>query len=88
MYCMQLPTQESDRGWTGTMDKNSFLRVQKEENKISAKYERGLFKDVLISLRENKLAMCCSEILLLILLACVIVFILTVTGWTVKPIRS
>lgn len=54
------------------MDKNSFLRVQKEENKISANYERGLFKDVLISLRENKLAMCCSVILLLILLAAVL----------------
>lgn len=68
---MRLPTQESDRGWTGIMDKNSFLRVQKEETRISANYERGLLKDVLISLKENKLAMCCSVILLLILLVAV-----------------
>ena len=53
------------------MDKNSFLRVQKEETRISANYERGLLKDVLISLKENKLAMCCSVILLLILLVAV-----------------
>lgn len=51
------------------MDKRSFERVQKEETKISANYERGLFKDVLLSLKENKLAMACSVILLIIIVA-------------------
>ena len=33
---------------------SSFKRVKVEEKKISANYERGLWKDVLISIKENK----------------------------------
>lgn len=79
MCYMRLLTRESDRGWTERMDKSvenivkkdSFVRVKKEEAKVSANYERGLFKDVLFSLKENKLAMCCSVILLLIIIVSV-----------------
>ena len=44
---------------------DSFQRVKKEEKKISAKYSRGLIGDVIQSLKENKLAIICTMILLL-----------------------
>ena len=76
---MQWRIPESDRGWAETMDKSigcvikkdSFVRIEKKEEQIAASYERGLVKDVLHSLKENKLAMLCSIILLLIILASV-----------------
>lgn len=79
MYYMQWRIPESDRGWAETMDKSigyvikkdSFVRIEKKEEQIAASYERGLVKDVLHSLKENKLAMICSIILLLIILASV-----------------
>ena len=51
---------------------DSFQRVKKEEKKISAKYSRGLIGDVIQSLKENKLAIICTMILLLILISAVI----------------
>lgn len=51
------------------MDKKAFERVKKTEDRISANYERGLLKDILFSLRENKLAMACSVIIVIIILA-------------------
>lgn len=48
---------------------DSFDRIYQEEKKVAADYERGLWKDILLSLRENKLAMVCSFILLTVILA-------------------
>ena len=49
------------------MDKR-FERVKIEETNTSAKYERGLIGDILLTLKENKLAMMCAIILLIITL--------------------
>lgn len=49
------------------MDKR-FERVKIEETNTSAKYERGLVGDILLTLKENKLAMMCAIILLIITL--------------------
>ena len=51
--------------------KASFKKVHMEEKKISANYERGLWKDVFLSLKENKLAMICAVILLIVILMAV-----------------
>lgn len=57
-----------DKSMDCIMDKDSFERVKKEEGRISANYERGLWKDVALTLRENKLAMACTVILAVIIL--------------------
>lgn len=49
------------------MDKR-FERVKIEETNTAAKYERGLIGDILLTLKENKLAMMCAIILLIITL--------------------
>ena len=49
------------------MDKR-FERVKIEETNTSAKYEKGLIGDILLTLKENKLAMMCAIILLIITL--------------------
>lgn len=59
------------------MDKNqkikigehSFDKVEKKVSRSEAKYERSFLSDVFRSLRENKLAMVCFVILLIILIA-------------------
>ena len=59
------------------MDKNqkikigehSFDKVEKKVSRSEAKYERSFLSDVFRSLRENKLAMVCCVILLIILIA-------------------
>lgn len=66
---MRLQIQESGRGWTEIMDKRAFERVRKKEVPISANYERGLLKEVIFSLKENRLAMGCSIIITIIILA-------------------
>lgn len=53
------------------MDKR-FERVKVEEKNTSAKYERGLVGDILLSLKENKLAMLCAIILVVITLMAVL----------------
>lgn len=53
------------------MDKR-FERVKVEEKNTQAKYERGLVGDILLSLKENKLAMLCAVILLLVILMAVL----------------
>lgn len=52
--------------------KGSFDRVHAEEQKVSADYSRGLWKDIFRSLLENRLAMGCSVILLIVLLMAVL----------------
>jgi len=53
------------------MDKR-FERVKVEEKNTAAKYERGLVGDILLSLKENKLAMFCAVLLVLIILMAVL----------------
>lgn len=53
------------------MDKR-FERVKVEEKNTAAKYERGLVGDILLSLKENKLAMLCAIILVVITLMAVL----------------
>lgn len=53
------------------MDKR-FERVKVEEKNTAAKYERGLVGDILLSLKENKLAMFCTVLLVLIILMAVL----------------
>lgn len=48
------------------MDKR-FERVVVSEERVSANYERGLAADILHTLKENKLAMFCSIVLLIII---------------------
>lgn len=55
-----------------SITESSFKRVKVEEKKISANYERGLWKDVLISIKENKLAMACTVILLIVIILAVV----------------
>lgn len=45
---------------------NRFKRVKVKEENISANYERGLWGDIFLSLKENKLAMLCAIILIII----------------------
>lgn len=53
------------------MDKR-FERVKVEEKNTAAKYERGLVGDILLSLKENKLAMFCAILLVIITLMAVL----------------
>lgn len=53
------------------MDKR-FERVKIEERNTEAKYERGLIGDILLTLKENKLAMLCTVILIIITLMAVL----------------
>lgn len=53
------------------MDKR-FERVKVEEKNTAAKYERGLVGDILLSLKENKLAMFCAVLLVIITLMAVL----------------
>lgn len=46
------------------LNENSFKKVKIEEEQISANYTRGIVKDVLRALKENKLAMLCVIVLL------------------------
>lgn len=45
---------------------NRFKRVKIKEENISANYERGLWGDIFQTLKENKLAMLCTVILLIV----------------------
>lgn len=53
------------------MDKR-FERIKVEEENTAAKYERGLVGDILLSLKENKLAMFCAVLLAMIILMAVL----------------
>lgn len=57
---------------TYTVKKDSFDRVKKEETQVAANYERGLVRDILHSLKENKLAMACAVILLIIIIMAIL----------------
>ena len=49
-------------------NEDSFQKVQKKEEKMMADYDRGILKDVMRSIMENKLAVFCTVILAVILL--------------------
>ena len=49
-------------------NKDSFQKVQKKEEKMMADYDRGILKDVMRSIMENKLAVFCTVILAVIVL--------------------
>lgn len=68
---MQWQILESDREWVKRMD-NRFKRMKVQEENTSANYERGMWGDILHTLRENKLAMLCAVILLIIILMAVL----------------
>ncbi|MDO4265478.1 MAG: ABC transporter permease [Eubacteriales bacterium] len=53
---------------TYTINQNSFQRTKAVEKQVSADYERGLLKNILRTLTENKLAMFCAVMLFLIVL--------------------
>ena len=58
-----------DKNQTIRIDKHSFDKVEKKEARAETRYERSVFRDVLRSLRENKLAIVCCVILAIIIIA-------------------
>lgn len=58
-----------DKNQTIRIDKHSFDKVEKKEARAETRYERSVFRDVLRSLRENKLAIVCCVILASIIIA-------------------
>lgn len=62
-----------DKNQTIRIDKHSFDKVEKKEARAETRYERSVFRDVLRSLRENKLAIVCCVILAIIIIASLLV---------------
>lgn len=52
-----------DKNQTIRIDKHSFDKVEKKEARAETRYERSVFRDVLRSLRENKLAIVCLSLI-------------------------